>query len=219
MARKKQLEEIQLPNIDQTGYWIMIVKRPTCECSPPKLSIHWSVPWPNESFARMQVLNLESTCDAFPGLNDGVEFDQDEPMLYDPIFGKAQPNWMGARRIRFMGRDVRIFPHEFSKLPLDRMRMYVLGYEDCEGSHTFVAGDSAGETLLATIKDTEQKFVYDAALLDGCTPEQATIVALGGDITDEELTFPPIGWYQVKPEFGLVYCSEEELALPTPVEE
>ena len=33
------------------------------------------------------------------------------------------------------------------------------------------------------------------------------------NITVEDPEFPPIGWYRIKDEYGLFFCTEEELAI------
>lgn len=209
---KERVAATQVSHIDPSGCWIMVTSRPTCQNSPPKFSIHWSVPWPNVDFAKSQEMRAKS---------EWLDMHVDEPpeAIIKPtdhsVFTQLgrEPNWLGARKVHFQGADVRLFPNEFSLMNDGKMRLYVLGDGEEEGSHVFMSGDAAGAELLDAALNGEQKPIYDAALVDGATHEQALIVALGGDISDEEMSFPPIGWYRVKPKYGLIFACEDELKI------
>lgn len=207
--------------------WIMLTKKPPVQYGPPKLSFHWSVPWVDEKIAEeqfMRWLKIES-----PGVlwgGDGrrrgikrlkeqmAKFrrrDEEEylkkweefknlKIVPDPVFGKQEHNSAGARAILFQGEQIRVFPDEFNDKPA--MEFYI--EEDALILHP--ANTSASDEEPFT---DEEKVLYEHALVDGCSKFQAIQVAFGKEYND--IQFPPIGWYEIRPELGSYYCREEEL--------
>ncbi len=131
------------------------------------------------------------------------------------------PNWARARKIHYKETDIRIFPHEFSDIDNEKMQFYLN-----ENAFEIVPNSVAENTLIygsdgRTVEDrpkfiseypqSEQRLIYEAALIDGCTHAQALIVAFGGDPSDEVSTIPPIGWYKLKPEYASVFCYDWEM--------
>ena len=123
----------------------------------------------------------------------------------------VEPNWNGAVRVCVAGVDIRVFPHEISKPSSENMHLYVLGDGTEESTHELVAGSAAEEKLLEEVLKGEARFVYDAALVDGCTQAQAMQTALGNEIETPDADFPPIGWYRPKWWVLETFCRESEL--------
>lgn len=176
--------------------WIILIKKPPVRPSPPMFSILWATPWPNK--AAMENI-AQQLFDYIPGAD--VHYD---------YFGKV-PNWDGAMKIHYKGQDIRVFPHEFNLLPPDRMRNYVFGLEG-EGvpTHVLEPTDEAGEHMLKIVKDGDLRQIYDAALVDGCTPAQAEMVALGIPLDEGAIEFPPMGWYRPLDFVLDMYCNDHE---------
>lgn len=209
-------------------------KLPT-EVSPPKMSIFWSVPWYNNPVELKEVTNQimrhmlqESGRDRYLSSEEFERLirnpedyeelsvrvkkyiDENETLFSITGFGR-EPNQARARKIRYKDEDIKVFPHEFSIISHENMKLYVQGDESGECSHELVTTDVAEETLLKEVTEGELKPILEAAQLDGCTLAQAILVALGMDISLPDSEFPPLGWYRVKKEYGLVYCSHHDL--------
>lgn len=160
--------------------WIMLIKPLPIELPvPPMLSVHWSTPWPMGREKAKSARNWDDVVEA-----------------YFEYRGRT-PDTEHARRIRFVGRDIRIFPHEFSQLSPDKMMTFVE-----EKVLLLEAGDVASDTLIEQRLKKGQREIYDAALVDGCDHAQATMVALGKDPTLPDAEFPPIGWYRCAEEYA-----------------
>jgi hypothetical protein len=201
--------------------WVLLKTKLTTTPSPPKLSIFWSVAWPDYDLSvnikRMGKGSRSTAVSQYQRyVRDGDHLfgcqSIDSEYFLTP-FGKS-PNWIKARKIRYCDTDIRIFPHEFSKLSPDSMRMYIMGDtgDDIGGSsHILRAEGVASEHAVNKALNEAGRMIYDAAQVDGCTDEQAMMVALGVDITLPDAEFPPLGWYQIKQEYGLVFASPDEL--------
>lgn len=205
--------------------WIMLIKKLPVKPSPPKLSIFWSVPWPAEGEIGVHAglcqicgqkpkkgryKNATATCDC--GTPTLVTPDDND--IRDPTGFGREPNWVGARKIRYQGKDIRVFPHEFSKLKSENMRLYILGDDESDGdtrSHELVPEGVAEQEMVKAILDGETRPIYDQALGDGCTTAQAMAVAMGIDITLPDAEFPPLGWYRCRPEYASAYCWDWEM--------
>lgn len=199
--------------------WILLTKKLPTKPSPPKLSIFWAVPWPHNVFRGSVSLDPDGDMD---------EDDFDKGLMFWPInsessltingvaqppgFYTQDPDWRNAVRIHYLENDIRLYPHEFTELSAERMRDYIFGLRGEEiPSHEFMSESVATDNLTLEITDGDLRPIYDAALLDGCTKEQAFMTAMGSDITDAELEFAPIGWYRCKPEFAEVFCELWEM--------
>ena len=197
--------------------WIMLTTKLHTEVSPPKMSLHWATPWPDDKYAKQQksiIDDLQSRRGkrGLLGWNDdigwGTVFGADDPETarFYTEFGQ-DPNWIGAVKIHYKGTDIRVFPHEFSKLDAKRMKYYVAE----NAIFTLVESETATMPIAKLKLDPDQKQIYDSALLDGCSPQQATLVMLGIDISDEEVEFPPNGWYRLYPDYANIFCYESEM--------
>lgn len=192
--------------------WVILTKKLPTKPSPPKLSLFWSVPWPDEKFGKRQILEQKKNVSLYYDEDTIAEADDYDEIknadVYYTTLGK-EGNFNRARRILYAGESIRVFPHEFSELSNAKMKYFI-----SEGLYDFVAEGAASESLLGSITgelDKEGKTIYEAALLDGCNPEQAMATAMGIDLTVDDPEFPPLGWYKVKPEYGCVFAYEEEL--------
>jgi hypothetical protein len=227
----------------------MLIKKLQTNPSPPKLSIFWSVPWPDEKYARDQVFEwLRETHAPVRGLRDKrlnadvemwrrwlVEQDIQEhaledaegrllneaeimkrlivayalkPIHYYAIYG-LENNWAGARKIHYKDTDIRVFPDEFSVMTDEKMAMYTGLSEDA--SHLLIPSSVADATLIQEVLSGSLREVFDAAMVDGCTPEQARAMAFGVDTTDALASLPPIGWYRCRQDYAEFYCHEWEM--------
>lgn len=185
--------------------WILLTAKLPTRPSPPRLSIHWATPWPDEAMFKSQKARLQ-----FRDESD-EEFAARDKLTDEAGMG-WEANWDGAMGIEYMGERLRVFRHEFSEQNGENMRMFIHGLEDGPGSHELVPGNDSDAALLATALETDLRSVYEAALLDGCNQAQAMDVVKGIDITNTAIEFPPLGWYRCKPEYGLMWATEDELA-------
>lgn len=224
--------------------WITINTRLPIQNPPPKLSMFWSVPWPDHEYASKQgvtclecgevirkgpryakvtreellegatsyhgKLYLERgkfTC----GCNgDPIVVSEDADSLPDVAASfllkdpKQSPfreqNWVGARKIRYMGEDIRVFPNEFNPCTPQKMAELIFGE-----AYELIPDDVATEKLLGTLKDSDQKVLYEYALLEGADHNQAVQAALGMDVTVNETQFPAVGWYRLRPEYAAFF--------------
>lgn len=176
--------------------WIMLTDKLPTVVSPPKLGIFWSVPWP------MGILDA-----AFPKKKRSVKMG--EPVLGEMYPGEYQNNleqWNGARKIRYKGEDIRVFPREFNPVSAEFMQEMING-----GAHELVTIGAAEEVLVKRTLGKGQRKIFDAALMDGCNKAQAMATALGQDVTLPDWNFPPIGWYQCVPQYAEYFCYESEM--------
>jgi hypothetical protein len=227
--------------------WILLTKKLPTEFSPPKLSIFWAEPWQDDRHAKQQketCMNCGHTvwyndttwdgkkkkkrnalceCAGGPDLPN-----EDTTFIYTP-FGK-EANWVGAVKIIYRGTQLRVFPHEFSKLSDEHLNWYILGMPgENLPSHDLVS-DLVPDPVF-TVKDTEEnplqeifdeamKPIYDAAILDGATPAMAKMLSLGMDVAAPESTpIPLLGWYKCKEEYAKIYCEDREMEETYPEKE
>ena len=178
-----------------SGRWLMIrEKLPPIEGgAPPVMSLHWSVPWP---MGKEIVENYFKKRVGFSNDFDTLQEDINNiaESSFDISFGGVDPNPLLARRIRWKDKDVRLFDHEISFVTVENMSLYIE-----EGSHEFRPGSTAEANLIEEILTGDKKLIYDAALVDGATHNQAVQVALGHDLSGIEI--PPIGWYECRKEY------------------
>jgi hypothetical protein len=187
--------------------WIILIKKLPTKPSPPKMSIFWSTPWPDDHYAKEQRELFEKSKERSPDYEYYIDAfgSTPETATFYSHFGK-DPNWIGARKIHFAGSDIRVFPHEFTVLKPENMRFYVFGDHYSEASHEFVSEETATDQMVKGILEGDDRFVYDAALVDGCNPAQAMATAMGMDITIPDSEFAPLGWYRAKPEVLEIFC-------------
>ena len=58
--------------------------------------------------------------------------------------------------------------------------------------------------------DPDERFIFEACLLDGCDEYQATNIVNGGN-ADSVDDFPaPLGWYECPVEYGLYFGKSED---------
>lgn len=194
-------EEAEAEEIKKAkGAWIILTAKLPTNPSPPKLSIHWATPWPLdrekiETQIRQQI-------------HHGNEDMDDEYFFTD--WGK-EPNVKLPVRIHYKGNDIRVWKHEFNYLTPDRMRDYVAGGEEGgNGTHLLMEGTKSDQALLRAAMDTDLRGIYDAALIDGCNPEMAKLLAMGMEFNDDTLEFPPVCWYKLHPELIHYYMDDSE---------
>lgn len=212
----------------ELGCWIMLIKKLPTKLSPPKMSIFWSIPWYTKDelpVIATKMLKIIKRGEGFPSGEEFAEFAYEhrkdrgkdtgtvvtEKMekllssnLFNDIFGWA-PNNYKARKISYKDEQIKVFPHEYSIIPADRMRVYT----GEEGSHELVPSNVAEEKIIEDILNGLKKRIYEQAMIDGCDSKQAFLVANGVDII-ENFDIPKLGWYRIRPEYGNVFCYESE---------
>ncbi len=176
--------------------WIMIIKHLPLANPPPRFSIFWSTSWPELDLAKYQKERYYP--DDQWALLDFERQISTEEYFYDHMdFGK-EPNALLARKIHFENEEIRVWKHEFSEITSKKMDFYI-GEQD--SIFTLVPESIASEKVMEFVLNKEYMPVYDAALLDGCNPNQAQLVALGEDITIPDAKYSPLGWYKPNLEY------------------
>ena len=207
--------------------WIMITSKilVAVQHQPKPLDIYWGIPWTENKPKLSEVLKsmteefmndllrevitdsdirpyIQTYSNGNRVLRNKSILDDDEIVerLWDIIvamrvfpdyspYGNT-PNKNGMLRVMVGDEAVGVFPHECSILSLDDMEAYL------EESHILVMSDVSKEVF--GIFDEDQKFIKDAAMLDGCVENQAGRVALGKGV---EFDFPiPLGYYSCNEE-------------------
>lgn len=202
--------------INQPRYaWIMLHTKLSTVVAPPRLSIHFSTPWPlvrqpdvsERKRKTAENAKIRRTLEATKDMTDEeIDFflssHEDDDMLENP-FGGLEHDCANARSIFFRGERIRVFGDECSIISNDHLNEY---YPE--------AYDLVEE--LPNVEDKpnfhlsrQQREVVDAALVDGCTRFEALMVANGEPI--EGGMFPPVGWFKIKPEYGRAFATEDEL--------
>lgn len=174
--------------------WIMLIKCLPIANPPPKYSIFWSTPWPNEGQTGKQKKHIEVYKEEFADWDENIKKTINETDLYvfTPL-GK-EPNWSGARAIEFQGQRIRVFPHEFTAQSNPNLDLFI----NQEQAYNLVPDNVAGEQSINVVLDGEMKPIYESALLDGANHNQALLTVIGMDITLPDADFPPIGYYLLK---------------------
>ena len=175
--------------------WILLTAKLPTKPSPPKLSIFWSLPWPNKVIVKQER--------EWVGKAKSV-FSEDNWFIADAK--RNADEWEGARQIRYKSKELRVFPHEFNPTTTERMELYIN-----EGAHTLVPESPAEEAVIQKTLKKGEREIYEAAIIDGATEAQAVATALRQDITIPDWKFPPIGWYKPKPEMAAYFCYPWEM--------
>ena len=80
-----------------------------------------------------------------------------------------------------------------------------------EDSYELVPGNVAEQDIMDSLLRGSKKRIYEASLVDGCTKYEARLMSLGVDISEGHYEILAIGWYRIRPEYGLIFCNEKEL--------
>ena len=218
--------------------WILLKQKIRGVASPPALSIFWATPWPGEIGAKQLIHalmcdfygeNYEREHDhrmakirkrnerlaiekMEKAISDGEytppDFASDQVYYYSRDIWGHEPNFIGAVKIRYKNENLRVFPHEFSRLPDDRLKRYIESTHDLQLSDT-----PESEALQLDIELNPDKIeLYWAALLEGASPNEAKAYA-AGILTpiDDGTEIKPVGWYRVKKDFGRLLFPDAEL--------
>ena len=153
--------------------WIMLVKDLPVANAPMKLSIHYSWPW---------------GVDKKQSSDKTLEYSESFKVYMSHIpFGCMEQDFEHARRIRFDSNTIRVFPDEYSKMVPEKLKLCV------EEGYEFVSDPSLKDQFPQIVMTRNRKTIYDAALVDGCTEYEATMVCLG---YDPSVVPPPLGWFK-----------------------
>lgn len=194
------------------GQWIMIIKDIPTNPSPPRMGMFWATPWPmDEKYYRLykQQARIWGQAEESWDLSDPENpkmkrAKYPEDCIVTP-FGK-DPNPKTCVKVHWQGEDIRVFQHEFSIPTVESMQLYV--NDPNNPSHYLVPDNVAGEQLFKLLEDADFKNVYESALLDGCSENEAMLMGLGHDISDEP--FPPVGWYKLRDEYAAYFGIDVE---------
>ena len=219
----------------EKGKWIFLRDKLPTVVAPPAMSIHYAIPWPMESKRMDEVVekrlkklrSLLEEC-KYVGKNE-LEKTPDYRLskflldinVYDFIkkwdsslldtldveclgFNKLEEyeRIKSAMMIQFAGEQIRVFPEEFSEVSVENMKAYTEEF-------TFHPTD-LWNGLGIKPTDPDEKFIFEAALLDGCDEYQANNIVSGGDIDSVDNYPPPLGWYECPVELGLYFGKSEE---------
>lgn len=177
--------------------WIMLRCKLPVDLSPPKMSIHWSEMWADMViFQRTVKHNVEYQ--RLFALDRLEKFSEDDDVFPDSVSGMNVPNFARARKIIYKGSQIRVFPHECT---------FISDFKKFAEAYDLVAGDTAGEMLMDRHLTKGQRFVFDAALVDGCDEYQAMLVAMGKEVNDVPA---PVGWFRLKEDYANYFCYAEE---------
>lgn len=199
--------------------WVMI--RPTCAVSQlGKLDLHLGVPSPITDMEKAldqyctQILQGEIFGHAdeieynlerhYKKYNLDINIQKDFNTFLDGMwerdyyfsptgYGK-EPNRVNSYQIKTDFGEYKIWAYEVTTPSEESLAAFM------EESHTFVAhkNDKASESMTAILKDTELKFIYESALLDGANKVQALATAYGQDIS----MVPHLnGYFECAPEY------------------
>lgn len=217
-----------------SGKWIFLVDKLPTEVAPPAMSIHYAVPWPMED-KRMdevvgkQLKKLRSLLEECKYVDKDklkktpnykvMRFLSDDK-VYDFIekwdsslldldvdclgFSKTTEydRIKSAMMIQFAGEQIRVFPEEFTDVTVKGMKQYTELFK----FHPTDLWNGLGTKPT----DPDEKFIFEAALLDGCTEYQANNIVNGGDIESVDDFPAPLGWYECPLEYGLMFGKSEE---------
>ncbi len=174
--------------------WITIIKKLPTNPSPPKMSIHWSTPWPDMQYHERLMERMNSPFSVV------VKAHEDSKLFYE--MGGRSPNWKNAKGIIYKKERIRVFPHECSITNLENFKIFLK-----EGAYELIPYSEAGKILMDKQLSKGQRFIFDAALIDGCDDYQAMMVAIGKNPNDVP---PPMGWYRLREEYANVFCYAKE---------
>jgi hypothetical protein len=108
-----------------------------------------------------------------------------------------------ARGIIYKGEKIKIFGDEYAEITAEQFNEYF------PAAYDFIPTENTSDFFNGLADHHEMSDIYDAALLDGCTPYQAYLVKSGKEI---ETGVPdPLGWYKIKLEYGEAFCTDEEM--------
>ena len=193
--------------------WIMLIKKLPTEISPLKLSLFYSYKLKPTEQEIERVLKAHDTEGyVYNNFIKSHYIDEQAKKTFKRIermdkipdlFGWGYvPNELRAVWINYKNEKIKVYPHEYSIITPENLKLYMTN------SHELVP-DNYGTEQLKNISLTKgQRFIYDAALIDGCDEYQAMMVALGKDPSEIP---PPIGWWRCKQEYAKIYCFDEEM--------
>lgn len=187
MLSERYLGKMEIPVIKPA--WIIIINEvPVGDPRPEKWGIYWALPYDEGKEA------VERQRDKFY-----LEQGNDALKFFDHFGFEA--NLALSRSVIIDGREVVIRSDEYNLLTAENMDLYVNGpIEDQSlASHVFVPSNLSGDQVIDFVVDLDYRYVYESALLDGCSENQAKLMALGYDLS--AVMFPAVGWYKIKDSY------------------
>lgn len=201
--------------------WILITRDVPVskEYRPEWLGIYWSVPWIDAEHIKNTFWRF--VCEdrgpvkkrekkeipdvVFQNIHDEEKYPEDykrllKRFLTKDLFtgwvrGGLELNPANAMRVIVNNEAVKVWPYEYKSISNDKLRILIDAKE-----YKIIPSTTAEEKIENFILDEVGKVIYEEALLEGCTENEAKLMVIGIDVS-ERYEIPPLGWYRyVGPE-------------------
>ncbi len=205
--------------MEKLGSWIMLKRKLPTIVSPPKLSIHFSIPWVNEKWVKNIYSRLNHISNyyidlgfiEYPSPPRGYDKDvslrkmtevlKKHAKILKDIWGYT-PNPVYDKGIQYKGERIRVHANEYTVLKSETMK------ELFPEAYNFIPSPEVKEFFGDIKLSKERKIIYEEALIDGCNEYEAMQIVYGKEVYD----FPaPVGWYRAKYEYAKVFCHDWEM--------
>ena len=205
--------------MDNLGKWVLLTKKLPTEISPPKLSVHFAIPWVNVDWVAKVYSRLSRISDEYLDLDfreypmkhlkynkevhlsNKIKVLEKCPEKFDDMWGYTD-NPIYDVGILFKGEKIRVHAHEYNIIKPEFLK------EVFPGAYDFIPSSEIEDSFNSIKLTKEKKVIYEEALLDGCNEYQATQVVYCREVQD----FPaPVGWYKPKLEYARVFCYDWEI--------
>ena len=206
--------------MDNLGKWVLLTKKLPTEISPPKLSVHFAIPWINTDWVREIYSRLSHISDEYLDLHfreypmmNCSKYDENVslyskikalekcPKEFDDMWGHTD-NPVYDIGILYKGEKIRVHVHEYNVIKPKFLK------EVFPGAYDFIPSSEIEDSFNSIKLSKEKKVMYEEALVDGCTEYQAMQIVYGRAVQD----FPaPVGWYKPKLEYARVFCRDWEM--------
>ncbi len=199
------------------GQWVMIISQLPIETPPPYMSIFFAIPYPMDIQSELKTIKNnkiervrralwkfygyereavnEMSNEEVLKLNENLEINLDliDGIYYDD-FQLDTNRRLGALQIRYEGQQIRVFPEEYSVIKKEHMPIYTSFCIFHEVLSDF-------SDFWKKPKNPDERFIYEAALIDGCNDFQANNVLSGKNADEVDDLPPPNGWYEVPKKY------------------
>lgn len=192
------------------GKWVVIIRDIPVKPQPPKLSIHYAIPWVNEDWVNDTFKRLTHSDNSYldlafiePSYNHKLydkntpqikkkEILKKSPELLHDMWGMT-PNPVYDVGISYQGEQIRIHGYEYNDATIKYFK------ETFPDAYEFIPLPEVEKAWASVKLSKEKKTIYEEALLDGCTEYEAMQVVYGKAVQ----AFPvPVGWYKLKEQYA-----------------
>lgn len=195
--------------------WIMLINKLPTQPSPPKLSIFWANPYHFDDSRIQQQFKEYVSREIDTDYPEKIEGRRKKELWNSYLKCDKLPDQFGwcdnlAKRLSIIYKDTQLVvkSNEYTVQTPEKLKIF-LTESPC--SHELVSSIADGVSKNKGDLNKDERLFYESALLDGCNEQQALLTALGVDITQEMVEFPPIGWYRCKKEYAKIYCDDWEM--------